>query len=371
MATVFQKSGTGPYIIRWLDETGRKKEQSSRTTDMRAAKRIAAKIQAEVELRREGVHDPALARAADANALPLSGHVAAYLAHLAAARRSPHTITAAEHHLAWIQDNARASRLSDLTLDRVTAALALLLDQDKSARTVNYYGGSVQTFLGWCVKTGRLPSNPLRFLPRHAEATDRRRERRALTDKELASLFAVARARGRELYYALAYYAGLRRSELERMTWGDVDLERGVVRVPRGKAKRLDEVPIHAALAPLLARPGGLLPSARVFPRGRGSRALGGPPTNTTRRRDFKAAGMDVDKPDERGRVVDLHSLRATLATNLALRGVAPQLAMKLMRHADYRTTLKHYTVLRLEDTAAALAALGAPAAPAAAEVKA
>lgn len=29
------------------------------------------------------------------------------------------------------------------------------------------------------------------------------------------------------------------------------------------------------------------------------------------------------------------------------------------MRHADYRTTLKHYTALRIEDHAAALASLG------------
>jgi hypothetical protein len=35
--------------------------------------------------------------------------------------------------------------------------------------------------------------------------------------------------------------------------------------------------------------------------------------------------------------------------------GVAPQLAQKIMRHADYKTTLKHYTVLGVADTANAI----------------
>ncbi len=38
--------------------------------------------------------------------------------------------------------------------------------------------------------------------------------------------------------------------------------------------------------------------------------------------------------------------------------GVAPQIAQKIMRHANYQTTLQHYTVLGLTDTAGALAQL-------------
>jgi hypothetical protein len=55
------------------------------------------------------------------------------------------------------------------------------------------------------------------------------------------------------------------------------------------------------------------------------------------------------------GRVIDLHALRTTLGTQLARAGVTPQVAQRIMRHSDYRTTLKHYTVLGLTDTAAAL----------------
>ncbi len=60
-------------------------------------------------------------------------------------------------------------------------------------------------------------------------------------------------------------------------------------------------------------------------------------------------------KFDAEGRVVDFHAMRTTLGTRLALQGVAPQLAQRIMRHSDYRTTVQHCTVLGLADTAKAI----------------
>ena len=53
--------------------------------------------------------------------------------------------------------------------------------------------------------------------------------------------------------------------------------------------------------------------------------------------------------------MIDLHAMRATLGTNLAKAGVVPQIAQQIMRHSDYRTTLSHYTVLGIADTAKAI----------------
>lgn len=47
---------------------------------------------------------------------------------------------------------------------------------------------------------------------------------------------------------------------------------------------------------------------------------------------------------DTKGRRVDFHSLRHTLATNMALAGTAPCIAMEIMRHSDMRLTTKTYT---------------------------
>ena len=74
---------------------------------------------------------------------------------------------------------------------------------------------------------------------------------------------------------------------------------------------------------------------------------------NRTRREDFTRARIAL--VDEGGRIADLHSLRTTLGTSLARQGVTPQVAQKILRHTDYRLTLRHDTVLGLQDTAEAL----------------
>ncbi len=82
MATVFKRQGRGPWIIQYFDYEARRREKSSRTTDKRAADRMAAKIETENALRREGVVDPATDRHVEANAIPVRDHVRDYLRHL-------------------------------------------------------------------------------------------------------------------------------------------------------------------------------------------------------------------------------------------------------------------------------------------------
>jgi hypothetical protein len=65
-----------------------------------------------------------------------------------------------------------------------------------------------------------------------------------------------------------------------------------------------------------------------------------------------------ITTDDTMGRIIDRHALGTTLGTELARAGVAPEVAQRIMRHSDYKTTLKHYTVLGLTDTAAAVAML-------------
>src|SRR4029077_17108975 len=64
------------------------------------------------------------------------------------------------------------------------------------------------------------------------------------------------------------------------------------------------------------------------------------------RSRRFKAdlKRANVDYINARGQRADFHSLRYTLATNLALVGTPPRIAMEIMRHSDMRLTAKTYT---------------------------
>jgi integrase len=353
MASLFRR-GKGPWVVGYIDAAGRHRERSTRTTDKRTAERIAAAIVNEIALRRGGIIDARSDRYAAEATKALQAHIDDYLAHLRHANRSPLTIRDAKAHLAWIVKDTGAARLADLTLDAVEAALGTLQVRGLSARSLNHRGGSARAFLAWAVKSQRIERNPLRFLPRHVEALDPRRPRRAISEEEVGRLLAVAEAHGRRAYYLLALLAGLRLSELRKLTWGAVDLERGVLVIDMGKAKRRDEVPLHPDLAAELAkiRPATVLPSARVFPT---------TPTNATRRRHFELAKIKL--VDEDKRRADLHSLRSTLGTRLARAGVAPQVAQRILRHSDYRTTAKHYVRLELADAAAAVRSLpGAPA---------
>jgi hypothetical protein len=61
-----------------------------------------------------------------------------------------------------------------------------------------------------------------------------------------------------------------------------------------------------------------------------------------TFRVDLKLAG--ISPVDEYGRRFDFHALRTTLATLCSASGVAPRVAMALMRHSDIKLTMKTYT---------------------------
>ena len=249
-------------------------------------------------------------------------------------------------------------------------------DRKLGARSMNFARQIAVAFYGWCVRTGRAESNPLRVVPKQDETRDRRRVRRPLTDDELSRLLVVARERGRDAWYLAAALAGLRKGDMQRLTWTDVNFAEGTLTIRHGKARRTDLIPMHAQLADALrqrlaAFPA--VPTARVWP---------DTVTDLTRLKDFLRAGIARRVPvldakgkavvvgegkrarpktrisveDDEGRVIDLHALRTTLGTQLARAGVTPQVAQRIMRHSDYRTTLKHYTVLGLVDTAKAVA---------------
>ena len=191
MATIFKRNGKGPWIIQFFDAEGRRRERSSRTTDFRAAERIAAKLGADVALRRDGVVDARQDRFALENRKPLATHVSEYLDHCRHVALARQSVAERAMHLTWLLAQTGATRLSDLNLDAVERALASLGLAGRSARTVNHRRSSVLAFANWCVKTGRLEANPVARLSRLDENRDRRRIRRPLTDDELTRLITV------------------------------------------------------------------------------------------------------------------------------------------------------------------------------------
>ena len=64
-----------------------------------------------------------------------------------------------------------------------------------SARTRNTYTGSLRAFVRWCIADRRMSSDPLVTLKKSDERCDLRRQRRALTEAELARLLYVTEQR--------------------------------------------------------------------------------------------------------------------------------------------------------------------------------
>jgi hypothetical protein len=68
---------------------------------------------------------------------------------------------------------------------------------------------------------------------------------------------------------------------------------------------------------------------------------------------DLRLAG--IAKRDDRGRTLDVHSLRHTFATWLSASGVTPRTAQAALRHSTLDLTMQVYTDPRLLDVAGAL----------------
>ena len=358
--TLFRRKAGGAWIARWYDASGKRREKSTKSTDKALARRLLRDWTGQALLRKEGLIDPAQDHLTEHGQRLLLDHVADYIVHCTAIEQAARNISQKQSHLRRLVDTmamGESARLNDLTPDALQQYLETLRMAGKSARTWNFARQCVLAFANWCAKQGRLDRHGLDRVPKLDEHRDRRLERRPLTEQELASLFAVAREHGRLVWYMAAALAGLRKGDLTSLEWRDVDLDHAVITITEGKAKRTEHIPIHPQLLTELKTlhterlP---MPTAKVFPAAVSDKA---------RRADFEAAG--IAHVDTAGRTADLHSLRATLATMLARAGVKPQVAQQIMRHADYKTTQKHYTQLSLADTAGAIDVLppiGSPA---------
>jgi len=347
------------WIAFYFDADGRRRKRSTKTTNRRDAAELLARWVKEVRDVRAGLVDPDALRRRDEMRRPLREHVREYFADFNTTPRTSNARDVKKHGLRSLFDGVsnvvgRKPLLSDLTPDAVRRAMKRAHDGGLSPRSCNGIRKEAVALSNWLTREGKADLAGFgKRIGRFDESLDRRRERRTLSDVELARLFAVAADRGRLLWYALAYYAGLRRGELSRVMWGDVDLAAGVLRVRNRKAARLDPIPIHPDLAvaleaarPLLAPATGTKP---VFEK---------PVSKQARLDDFEAAGIPT--VDEDGRYADLHALRATLCTTLLRRATPPTVVKDIMRHSSIATTLKHYAKLGLVDAAAALA--GVPA---------
>jgi integrase len=205
---------------------------------------------------------------------------------------------------------------------------------------------TLRTFCAWCVERGYLTENPAlgvrhpRVIPPPPNVLTRSQIRDLFTaiDKPPRS-HRVTWPRNRRCIL-LMLYAGLRREEVAKLLWGDLDLERRELTVRYGKGGRSRVVPICAELLAELAEAGPQPAHAPVLSTGGDDAGL-----------DHRSVGHVFERwlprrwPVAEGELPPLvspHQLRRTFATELYVRGVDLLTIQRLLGHSDPKTTLRY-----------------------------
>ncbi len=334
MMTVFKRKGTKNYFMRFRDRRGKTVDRSAKTTVKRIALERVREIAEREQAIREGRITERELSAERARLASIETHLQAHLADDLARGLHPRHRSNKASQLRRYFEEQRIGFVGDIDDRTVERHKQWLRGQGLSSRTLNSFSANLKRFASWCVEERLLVAHPCpgKTIRRENEALDRRRVRRPLMDEEIARLLAVVAGEDRAGVYEIATWTGLRRSEIERLRWGDVVLDGEDsylrLRAAATKAKRADELPLHAE-------------AVRVFERLRdcsGAPAAGEPviakmPTTERLYRDLDLAGIQkFDRPpgtnrraverNERGELVDFHALRTTFGSRLALYGV-------------------------------------------------
>jgi len=303
------------------------------TPDKRVAQQRLEQTVREKQMEQSGILAPSAVRKAAKSSL--EEHLANYVADLTALQRDDQYIYELKNRVRRLIKECGWKQLKDVTADSYQAWRA---KQTLSPKTLNEYLGSMSSLLNWMEKHERVARNPLVHVQK-VQANGRQvRPRRAFTDDEMQRLLAIAGPR--KVIYLTAVYTGLRRSELAALERRDLHLEgeKPFVNVRASTTKNHQQavIALHPELVDALRSHVAKLPAAASI------LFSGMMPTMKRFKADLKAA--DIAFMTVTGHRADFHSLRHTLATNLARAGTAPRVAMEIMRHSDMRLTAKTYT---------------------------
>lgn len=277
---------------------------------------------------------------------------------------------------------------------------AFLLDlrqrQGRSIQTSNNYLRAIKSFTRWLARTRQLPFNPLDEISVLNTSTDRRHDRRPLTDEEFVHVIRIAETgpprmgllgRDRVMLYMLAAWTGFRKGELGSLTLRNFRLNiiPPIVTVDASysKRRRKDTIILHPDIVTKLREWLPLRAPCNdreiLFPI---SKKTCGVERKTSLMIQFDMDSArrfwiaETDDPEERqrrelsefllyenhdGLFADFHGLRHTFISNLGRAGVSPKTAQTLARHSDIKLTMNIYTHVDQDEQQAAINSLPKP----------
>ncbi len=270
---------------------------------------------------------------------------------LKAANKSPTTITSylrgVRLYLEWCE---QAGHPVELTRATVQTYLAAQIDAGLEANTVRLRLAALRAFARWLVSEGEIDADPLAGIQPPKIPT---KVVEALTDDQLKALLAACkgksfRDRRDEALVRLMAETGLRASETVGLSVDDLDLQRGLATVRKGKGAKGRVVPFGAQAAAALDRYVRLRRSHQHASRDELWLGVRGPLTyfglNDTLRDRAEHAGIDGFR---------LHLMRNTYATRWLRAGGSEQGLMSVAGWSS-RSMIDRYTGASAAERAAA-----------------
>lgn len=406
MASLYRK----PVIVRNPD-TGEKTKTKSKkwwgqfkdangklkrvplAVDKTAAQAMLNQLVKQVEREKAGLVDPT----EEQRKRPLAEHIKQFESCLRNKGASEKHVVGTAGIIRKTADAKKWKFIADISASSTLDYLGQLRRDGLSIQTYNNHLTAIKHFTRWLMRDRRTPIDPLMHLSRLNAKTDRRHDRRALSEDEFARLVEAARhgkrietisGKDRAMMYVLAAWTGFRRGEIGSLTMRSLRLDdnppTATVEARYSKRRRQDVQVLHPEvvrqLKDWLATKKNLRSDTLLFP------VSGTVPSGTQRKtskmldRDLAAARkkwLKEAKTEEEiarrqesdflcyinhaGLFADFHSFRHSFITNLARAGISPKMAQTLARHSDIRLTLGIYTHVELHDQTAAIASLPGP----------
>lgn len=239
-----------------------------------------------------------------------------------------------------------ALQLEEITPEDVMACLVLAADRGGTRQAQAVYS-LIHAVMRRAYRSRLILWNPVDALdkPEHDQE-----QGKMLTDADLQNALPFIR---QELAVSLALFAGLRRSEIAGLQWGDVDLQHDVLHIRRQRQRSrgevlvrspksgsgLRDVPIAPELRPILKHRFRLQPSGWVIPHA--------PEYPGNLWKDIQQHDVNLSQHYR------LHDLRHHYGSDLILKGANIKAVSYLMGHASVEITLKVYSHIYPEQAAA------------------
>jgi integrase len=154
-----------------------------------------------------------------------------FAAQAAAGERSERTLENYRYHLDHnLLPTLGHRRLQEISTDDCARLIASLRSKGLAAKTIAGALVPLGRILSLALRRGHITDNPLRRLDQSERPRIHRREQRVLSHDEISRLLAASLPSYRPLL-ATALYSGMRLSELLGLTWADIDLTNGLLRL--------------------------------------------------------------------------------------------------------------------------------------------